>query len=108
MLTAMHDAHTIRALVATRREILSGLNHHRLAETRLAKDLEHVSAVIRLVAGEPGNTIVSALRTANKPLSTDEVAGHVRITPKRAAQALRSLAACGLVRAERALWVATY
>ena len=55
----MHTA-VIRTLVATRREILSGLNHHRLAETRLAKDLEHVSAVIRLLAGEPGNAIVSA------------------------------------------------
>ncbi len=53
MLAAMHTT-VIRTLVATRREILSGLNHHRLAETRLAHDLEHVSAVIRLASPRTG------------------------------------------------------
>jgi len=108
MLTAMHDAHTIRALVAKRREISSALNNHNLATGRLGHALEHVDATIRLFAGEPGNALVSALWRARKPLSTEQLAAELRIPPKRAGQALRSLAACGLVRAERALWVAVY
>ena len=108
MLTAMHDTHTIRALVAKRRQVLTELNGHTLATTRLTHALEHVDATIRLFTGEEGRALVSALWMARKPLSTDELAGHARIGSKRAGQVLRSLAACGLIRAERALWVAVY
>jgi hypothetical protein len=65
-------------------KIISELNHHRLGEIRLARALEHIDPTIRLFAGEPGNALVSALWMARKPLSTDELASHVRIAPKQA------------------------
>jgi DNA-binding transcriptional regulator GbsR (MarR family) len=104
----MSEGQVLRALVAKRREIASGLNHHRLAEIRLAKALEHVDATIRLFTDETGQALISVLWRAGKPLSTDELAGHVGITSKRAGQALRCLLECDLVRLERALWIAKY
>jgi DNA-binding transcriptional ArsR family regulator len=103
----------LRALVAKRRELLSALNHHNLGGVRAGHALEHVDATIRLFAGEPGNALVSALWTARKPLSTDDLAARVGMAPKQAGQAMRYLADCGLVRAEKkpgapVLWVATY
>jgi hypothetical protein len=104
----MHDTHTIRALVAKRRQVLTELNGHTLASTRLGHALEHVDATIRLFTDETGRELVSALWAAGKPLSTDDLAARVGIGSKRAGQVLRSLGDCGLVRAEGALWVATY
>jgi DNA-binding transcriptional ArsR family regulator len=104
----LHETNVIRALVAKRREVLAELDHHRRASGQRAHDLEHVDATIRLFAGEPGRALLSALWVAGKPLSTDELAAHVGLGSKRAGRALRFLGECGLVRAERALWVATY
>jgi hypothetical protein len=98
----------LRALVAKRHELVSALNHHNLGSMRAGHALEHVDATIRLFTGDPGNALISALWTARKPLSTDELAARARIGSKQAAQTLRFLADCGLVRAERALWVAKY
>jgi DNA-binding transcriptional ArsR family regulator len=104
----MHGTHIIRGLVAKRHEVLAELDHHRRGAAQQARDLEHVDATIRLFSGEPGRALVSALWMAGKPLSTDELAARVGIGSRRAGQALRCMGDCGLVRTERALWVATY
>lgn len=106
MLTAMHTT-VIRALVAKRREILSELNHHRLAEIRLGHALEHIEPTIRLFADDLTRTLLGALRVAGRPVSVEALAADVRVDAKRVGRALRQMADCGLVRAERALWVAT-
>jgi hypothetical protein len=104
----MHETHVIHALVAKRHEVLAELDHHRRGAAQRARDLEHVDATIRLFTGEAGRALVSALWMAGKPLSTDELAGHAGIGSKQAGRLLRFLRDCGLVRAEHALWVATY
>lgn len=103
----MSGATILRALVAKRREILAELDHHRRAAGRLARDLEHVDAMIRVFTSEPARALLGALWIAGEPLSADQLAAKVGIAPKLVGRTLRYLGACGLVRGEHAHGQAT-
>jgi chromosome segregation and condensation protein ScpB len=103
----------LRALIGKRLELLGELERHETAVAALQADLVHLDGSIRVFTHGLARTLLGVLRTAEKPLSTDELATRAEIAAKRAGWVLRYMAECGLVKAQRspgkpALWHATY
>jgi hypothetical protein len=103
----------LRALVGKRLELLGELEHHETAAATLRVDLTHLDGSIRVFTHRLARTLLGVLRTAEKPLSTDELAARAEVATKRAGWVLRYMAECRLVKVERspgkpALWHATY